>query len=336
VRHVVGPGVVLGLGQVDARLPAVRGVHLRDQRGGRLDHGNAALVGGRAESCEVAHDPAAEGQHAVVATRALPSELAQDALGLGKRLCGLAARDIDRRRNGRQAIAVMAKRLGVGDREPAAGLRRRGAVLLGAAGRHRVGKPKRAAGDNRRIFARAGRGPREARPFQRRRCPQPRRRQARDALAAVGQEGVGQPFVDRLAGCEPAGELGPVPGQRAVGVVRAALPRGRLGDPAPDGETALERLLHPLRLDGAPAERYQAAGHQRLERQTLLDLAETCLALTGEHLGRRSTKLALHLPVHVDGPLAEHGGRALGGAGLAGSHEANEGDRGLGRRSFGI
>ena len=78
--------VVLRLGQVDARLAAVRGVDLGDQGRRRLDHGHPALVGGRAESGEIADDAAAERKDAVVAPRAGACERPQDALGLRHRL----------------------------------------------------------------------------------------------------------------------------------------------------------------------------------------------------------------------------------------------------------
>ena len=94
-RQVVGAGVVLALGQVDAGLAAVGGVDLGDQRGRHLDDRHAALVEVGAEAGQVADDAAAEGDDVVLAGHPGPGQLAQDPLGLGHRLRRLARLDLD-------------------------------------------------------------------------------------------------------------------------------------------------------------------------------------------------------------------------------------------------
>ena len=166
-------------------------------------------------------------------------------------------------------------------------------------------------------------------PWRSRRRPQPRRSETADALAAVGQDGVGHLFVEGLALGEAPGEASAVLRERPRRALTAH-PRGLLGDPAPDRETGLQRLSDPLRLDGASAQRDDPATGQRRPRQPLLDLAEARLAVALEHLLRRRPELALDLGIQVHDRLAQHGGRALRGAGLAGSHEADEGDGAFG------
>ena len=85
-RLVVGTDVVLGIGQIHARLAAIRRVHLSHQRRRGLNEWNAALVGGSAEPGQVPDHTAAEGEHAIVAPGACLGQLAQHALCLGDRL----------------------------------------------------------------------------------------------------------------------------------------------------------------------------------------------------------------------------------------------------------
>jgi hypothetical protein len=105
-RLVIDTHVVLRGGQVDARLATVGRVDLGDQGGGRLDQGNAALVGGGAEPRQVTDDAPAEGQHAVVAPGARRCQLAEHPLGLRDRLRRLGALDCDGRLAGRQQPCV--------------------------------------------------------------------------------------------------------------------------------------------------------------------------------------------------------------------------------------
>ena len=109
--------VVLPLGEVDARLPAVGGVDLGHERGGDLHVADAALVHRRAEAGEVAHHAAAHRGDQVVAADARERHRPQDLLGLRERLVPLAGRD---RMAPVGCDAVRGGHVLVGDREAAA------------------------------------------------------------------------------------------------------------------------------------------------------------------------------------------------------------------------
>ena len=117
---MVGAGVVLALGQVDAGLAAVGGVDLGDQRGRHLDDRHAALVEVGAEAGEVADDAAAERDDVVLAGHPGAGQLAQHPLGLGHRLrsprpgstsiCAASGSSAIARRARRPSLSVTQKR----------------------------------------------------------------------------------------------------------------------------------------------------------------------------------------------------------------------------------
>ncbi len=105
-RQVVGAGVVLALGQVDAGLAAVGGVDLGDEGRRHLDDRDAALVGVGAEAGQVADHAAAERDDVVLAGHPGAGQLAQHPLGLGHRLRRLAGLDLDPGLERLEAIGV--------------------------------------------------------------------------------------------------------------------------------------------------------------------------------------------------------------------------------------
>ena len=61
---------VLRLAQINRRLAADGGIHLRKHRRGAVDKVNAAHVAGRAEAAQIAHNAAADGHQQILAVHA--------------------------------------------------------------------------------------------------------------------------------------------------------------------------------------------------------------------------------------------------------------------------
>ena len=116
---VVGADVVLGLREVDAGLPAVGGVDLRDERRRDLHDRDAALVGRCAEPREVADDAAADGHDVVGARRALVHERAPHRLRGRQGLVLLPRADLDQAGEQRDAPGVELGDVRVADDDPA-------------------------------------------------------------------------------------------------------------------------------------------------------------------------------------------------------------------------
>ena len=208
---------------------------------------------------------------------------------------------------------MVAERVRVDDREPAA--------------REHFGQAERTTGDDRRVLAGGRDGPRKAGAIKPSGGAEPRRGEPADALASVGQDRIGHLVVERTALLEAARELRPVLRERPRRTL-APLPGGLLGDPAPDGEAAGERIPDALRHDRPTAQRDQTAAAKRLDRQPLLGLAKACLAVALEDLGGRGAQLALDLRVEVHDRLAQDRRGALRRSCLARPHEPDEGHRG--------
>ena len=119
-RLVVGADVVLGLGEVDAGLAAVRRVDLRDERRRHLHVADAALVGGGAEARQIADHAAAERDDEVRARHPCPRQLGPHDLGVGDGLRLLAGHDRDPPGERLERVAVQAPDVAVGDEEAAA------------------------------------------------------------------------------------------------------------------------------------------------------------------------------------------------------------------------
>ena len=73
-RLRIGADGVLHTGVVEARLAAGGGINHGEERGGDIDMGHAALVGGGSEAAEVADDAAADADEDIVARSAVGEE----------------------------------------------------------------------------------------------------------------------------------------------------------------------------------------------------------------------------------------------------------------------
>ena len=322
-RLVVGAGVVLALGQVDAGLAAVGGVDLRDERGRHLHHRHAALVDRGAEAREVADDAAAERHHVVVAGHARRGQGAHNALDLRRASCaprpaGSARRP---RRRSRRSRVQRADRL-VGDEEGPPRRRAQRAAEQALPHVHRVV----ARGGARPHEPRAGRGAVE-------------RAQRRNGVPHGLLRGLGQ---DRV-------------GERLVDGARLGVQRRRTGRDRAPAAGRRWRAARPCRRRRRAARRgaRPSAPRTRSERSAPLDSVSTgaggassssqassssasrerALAVAGEEVARRRAQALLERRVEVQRAGAE---RRRGGARrrrLAGAHEPDE-DQRYGRRRF--
>ena len=84
---------ILPAAEIHAGLAAHRGIHLRQQCSGYLNHRNAAHEHGREESAHVIHDAAAHGNHDAGPVRSSRHHLFRKLLQRGKALVHLAARE---------------------------------------------------------------------------------------------------------------------------------------------------------------------------------------------------------------------------------------------------
>ena len=84
---------VLGLGQVDRRLAADRGIHHSSHAGGNLHEGNAAQESGGHEPGQVPNDSAAHGNDGMAPLRLEAKQPVVDRLGLLEVLAGFSRRD---------------------------------------------------------------------------------------------------------------------------------------------------------------------------------------------------------------------------------------------------
>ena len=94
-RLVEGADEVLGLGMIDGRLAADRGVHLGQHGRGQGDEVHAAHVGGGHEARQVAHGAAAEAEHRRGPVEARRQQPVPALLGHRQGLGRLAFRDLD-------------------------------------------------------------------------------------------------------------------------------------------------------------------------------------------------------------------------------------------------
>ena len=122
---------------IDAGLAADGGIHLRQQRGGHLHEGDAALVAGGGKAGHVADHAAAERDDAGVAREAVGDQHVEHARDVRERLVHLAVgqRHLDaapRRERGGELGGVQRPDGGVGDQQHVA-RRNRLAELAGAA-----------------------------------------------------------------------------------------------------------------------------------------------------------------------------------------------------------
>ena len=89
-----------------------------------------------------------------------------------------------------------------------------------------------------------------------------------------------------------------------------------------------ERVADRRGPDRATAQRdHRGAGSEQLERHPLLDIAETRLAVLGEHRRDRLAEPLLDHRVDVDRLDVERVGGAARGGRLAGAHEADADER---------
>ena len=279
---MVGAGVVLALGEVDAGLAAVGGVDLGDEGRRDLDHRHPALVGVGAEAGQVADHAAAEGDEVVLPGHPGAGQLAQHRLGSGHRLRALAGVDLDPAGERLEPVGVERADDRVGDAEAPAGQRPPAGLEQAPPDVDRVGAGGAFGPDQPRPGRELGQGRDRG---NRRRGPARRRRE---------DHRVGELLVERQAlGVERA-ELGLVAGQRAVAA--GGPPPGVLGaDRQPDDDVAVERVADPLGEDAAAAERDRAAVGALEQRADDLGLAlpERRLAVALEELGDRRAELAL-------------------------------------------
>ena len=86
----VGADGVLDTGVIEARLASGRSVHHGEERGGDIDMGHAALVGGGSEAAEVADNASADADEDIIARSVVCEEEVPDLLHGGKGLMLLA------------------------------------------------------------------------------------------------------------------------------------------------------------------------------------------------------------------------------------------------------
>ena len=319
---MVGADVVLGLGQVDARLAAVGGVDLGDHGGRNVDDRDPALIRRGAEPGQVADDAAAQRDDVVAAGQARPHELGPDDLGVGDGLGLLARHDAHPARQRLETVAVEPADGAVGDEEAPA-----------RAGPGRVVSEHVVAQVDR--ILRGGRpGPQHAGAGG----------AVREGLEgdgdgvgrAVEDHDLGRGLVGRLALGMQARERVAVGRQRPDGsVLGDAAPAGVDVDVEPCDEVASGGRAHALGAEGPAAQRDDGSGRRVVEGAGDDDLfaqPERLLALVGEQVGDADAELALDQRVGVEGLHAPRLGRGLGGDALARPHEAREDERAVGQR----
>ena len=237
---MVGAYVVLPLRQVHSRLAAIGRVHLGDQRRGRLNVTDAALVDSRAEPGQVAHHPATDGGDQLAALDPGVGHRAQDLLGAGQRLLRLARRD---RLGPVGGHAVERGDVRVRDGE---------APAVQRVEEPRLQQPRT---DEHRVLAGGCTSPHQ--PGARGRLAQRDQRgcgAGGKRLVGAGERGVGGRLVDREAGRVEGVEPRAVAGERPRPAGRPAP-----GDVGVDLEVhhhvPPQRVAHPLRAQRAAPER---------------------------------------------------------------------------------
>ena len=143
--------------------------------------------------------------------------------------------------------------------------------------------------------------------------------------------GVGHLLVERLPLARQALELPPVARKRPL-VLVDPLPGDLDIEAKPHHEMAAERLANPVGEDAAAAEsdRRAVRGVQQPHHRLYLPAAELVLPVGREELRDRHAQLLLEHLVGIKRLETVLGGDA-GGRALAGSHEADEDERGLPR-----
>ena len=247
------PGVVLALREVDAGLAAVGGVDLRHQRGRHLNVAHPALVDGRAEAGQVAHDTAAGRHDQVAPLRTALGERAQHELDPVDRLVLLACHDHD------SLVALDAlqpRDVLVGDDEAPAAQRRE--------------EPggDQPAPDEDRVGPRLRRSPDQARPGRRLgQRPDERQRAAQGVAIARRHDRVGHGLVERRAGRAraPRSAPGRAPAAAPSRTRAARRPRARSPGARPcggSGRRAPAPTARPRRRARSPARRSRPSSSQ--------------------------------------------------------------------------
>ena len=302
---VVGADVVLGLGEVDAGLPAVGRVDLGHERRRDLHDRHPALVGRRDEPGEVADDAATDRDDVVVAARALGGQVRARRARPWPASCGLPRRQGERRlrRAGAAARAAAPACSSVTTKRREAPAAARAAPRAAAADPDRVARPTRRAPTGAARPA-APRGSRRSQGSASSAAPRAPRRHDR----------VGGGEVGRLARRQQRGERAAVARERPVGALDARPRRGGV-DVEQHGRVALERRAH--RAEPARRRRARRPRRRRASRTATVELllarAEGGLALAREErrdglaervagAARRCRRRARRAPRRAPGP----------------------------------